>query len=53
MWGSNAFFGAMASIVAGFLADWAGWDSAFYLASGLYFLGFFVSLLMPGGKRVV
>ena len=50
MWGSNAFFGAMASIAAGFLADYAGWSSAFYLAAGLYFFGFVVSLLMPGGR---
>ena len=49
MWGSNAFFGAMASIAAGVLAEYAGWGSAFYLAAGLYFFGFFVSLLMPNG----
>lgn len=50
MWGSNAFFGAMASIAAGLLADYAGWASAFYLAAGLYFLGFLVSALMPSGR---
>ena len=50
MWGSNAFFGAMASIAAGVLADYAGWASAFYLAAGLYFFGFAVSALMPGGR---
>ena len=50
MWGSNAFFGAMASIAAGVLADFAGWSSAFYLAAGLYFLGFFISVLMPSGR---
>ena len=50
MWGSNAFFGAMASIAAGLLADYEGWDSAFYLAAGLYFLGFLVSALMPSGR---
>ena len=50
MWGSNAFFGAMASIAAGVLANYTGWASAFYLAAGLYFLGFFASLLMPGGR---
>ncbi len=50
MWGSNAFFGAMASIAAGVLADYAGWSSAFYLAAGLYFLGFAISALMPGGR---
>ena len=50
MWGSNAFFGAMASIAAGVLADYAGWASAFYLAAGLYFFGFVVSLIMPNGR---
>ena len=50
MWGSNAFFGAMASIAAGVLADFAGWASAFYLAAGLYFLGFAISALMPPGR---
>ena len=50
MWGSNAFFGAMASIAAGLLADYADWASAFYLAAGLYFLGFLVSALMPSGR---
>ena len=53
MWGSNAFFGAMASIAAGLLADYEGWDSAFYLAAGLYFLGFLVSALMPSGRARV
>ena len=51
MWGSNAFFGAMASIGAGVLAEYYGWQSAFYLAAGLYFFGFFVSTIMPNGKR--
>ena len=53
MWGSNAFFGAMASIAAGALAEFAGWSSAFYMAAGLYFLGCAVSILMPGGRRLV
>jgi MFS family permease len=47
MWGSNAFFGAIASISAGALAEFAGWGSAFYMAAGLYFFGFGVSALMP------
>ena len=50
MWGSNAFFGAMASIAAGVLAEYYGWSSAFYLAAGLYFLGFAISALMPSGR---
>ena len=51
MWGSNAFFGAIASIATGFLANYAGWSSAFYLATGLYFSGFLVSALMPSGRK--
>ena len=47
MWGSNAFFGAMASIAAGGLAEFAGWASALYLAAGLYFFGFAASAFMP------
>ena len=50
MWGSNAFFGALSSVGAGFLANYAGWASAFYLAAGLYFAGFAASLLMPSGR---
>ena len=53
MWGSNAFFGAMASIAAGALAEFAGWSSAFYMAAGLYFFGFLVSGLMPNKPRNV
>ncbi len=48
MWGSNAFFGAMASIIAGVLVEYVGWHSAFYFASGLFFLGFLSSLALPG-----
>ena len=48
MWGSNAFFGAIASIVAGVVVEYIGWDAAFYFASGLFFLGFLSSLALPG-----
>ena len=47
MWGSNAFFGAMASIAAGAVVGYIGWDAAFYFASGLFFLGFLSSLALP------
>ena len=47
MWGSNAFFGAMASIAAGAVVEYIGWDAAFYFASGLFFLGFLSSLALP------
>ena len=48
MWGSNAFFGAISSIVAGVLVEYIGWQSAFYFASSLFFVGFLSSLLLPG-----
>ena len=48
MWGSNAFFGAMASVLAGVLVEYVGWHAAFYFASGLFFLGFLSSLALPG-----
>ena len=48
MWGSNAFFGAMASIIAGVAVEYIGWHAAFYFASGLFFLGFLSSLALPG-----
>ena len=48
MWGSNAFFGAMASVLAGVMVEYLGWHSAFFFASGLFFLGFLSSLALPG-----
>ena len=48
MWGSNAFFGAMASILAGVIVEYIGWHPAFYFASGLFFLGFLSALALPG-----
>lgn len=47
MWGSNAFFGAASSIIAGVIVEQFGWPPAFYFASALFFVGFVVSLLMP------
>ena len=52
MWGSNAFFGALASVAAGVLVEYAGWHSAFYFASTLFFVGLGASLLMPSGSKV-
>jgi len=48
MWGSNAFFGAMSSIIAGVLVEYVGWHSAFYFAASLFFLGFLCAVAMPG-----
>ena len=47
MWGSNALFGAISSVVAGALVGYLGWHSAFYFASSLFFLGFLMALAMP------
>ncbi|MQF94055.1 MAG: MFS transporter [SAR202 cluster bacterium] len=52
MWGSNAFFGAMSSILAGVLVEYVGWHSAFYFAAGLFFLGFLAAAVMPGTVRI-
>ena len=53
MWGSNAAFGATAAVLSGVIAQFAGWDWAFYFAAVLYLGGFLVSLLLPstGGTR--
>ncbi len=47
MWGSNAFFGAGAAIVAGWLVAGYDWEAAFYFAAALFFVGFLASLVMP------
>ena len=49
MWGSNAFFGAISSVAAGALVEYFGWHSAFFFASGLFFVGLAASWLMPSG----
>ncbi len=48
MWGSNAFFGAMSSIIAGVIVEYVGWHAAFYFASALFFVGFLSALALPG-----
>ena len=50
MWGCNAFFGFATALSAGALADAAGREAVFYLASSLFFLGFLASMLMPAIK---
>ena len=49
MWGSNAFFG-LSAVAVGWVVGIYGWDAAFYCASGLFFVGFLVSLTMPGDR---
>ena len=50
MWGSNAAFGAISTILAGALAQIWGFSAAFYYASALFGLGFLISLAMPSLK---
>ena len=50
MWGSNALFGAGAAIAVGGLVEFFGWESAFYCAAGLFFVGFLASLMLPSNK---
>lgn len=50
MWGSNAAFGAISTILAGALAQIWGFSAAFYYASALFGLGFLISLALPSLK---
>jgi MFS family permease len=47
MWGFNAFFGFATALCAGALADAAGPEAVFFLASFLFFVGLVASLMMP------
>ena len=50
MWGTNAGFGAISTILAGVLSQIWGFPAAFYYASAMFALGFLVSLTMPSLK---
>jgi len=52
MWGCNAFFGFATALSAGALADAAGREAVFYLASALFLVGFLTSLTMPSLRSV-
>ena len=47
MWGSNAAFGAISTVLAGALAQIWGFSAAFYYASALFGIGFLISLALP------
>lgn len=47
LWGSNAAFGAVASLGAGALVGFFGWQISFYLAAGFFLIGFLSSLFLP------
>ena len=53
MWGNNTLFGAAAAIVIFGSVEWfdqnnAGWQYGFYITAGIYFVGFLISMLIPG-----
>ncbi len=50
MWGGNFIFGAGSALVVGWMVQSYGWETAFYCASGMFFLGFLVSLVMPASQ---
>ena len=57
MWGNNTFFGAAAALVIFGSVEWfdnnnAGWQYAFYITAGFYFLGLLASLLIPSKTKV-
>ena len=53
MWGSNAAFGAVATLMAGGLALFWGFSAALYYSAALLFLGFLVSLTLPPDRPSV
>ena len=53
MWGNNTLFGAIAAVVIFFAVRWFGWELGFYIAAAIYFIGFLISLLIPGKPKEV
>ena len=51
MWGNNVLFGAVAAIVIFGPIEWLGWQSGFFIATAMYFLGFLAALMIPGRRR--
>ena len=52
MWGNNTLFGAIAAFMIFGPVKWFNdWQYGFYIAAGIYFAGFLVSLLIPGRPR--
>ena len=48
MWGNNTLFGAVAAILIFGPVEWFDWQYGFFIAAVIYFVGFLVSLLIPG-----
>lgn len=53
MWGANAAFGAISTVLAGALAQVWGFSAAFYYAAALFSLGFLISWAVPSVKPQV
>ena len=51
MWGNNTLFGAIAAFMIFGPVEWFDWQYGFFIAAGIYFAGFLVSLLIPGKPR--
>ena len=48
MWGNNTLFGAIAAFMIFGPVEWFDWQYGFFIAAGIYFAGFLISLLIPG-----
>ncbi len=53
MWGNNTLFGAIAAFMIFGPVEWFDWQYGFYIAAGIYGVGFLVSLLIPGKPKSV
>ena len=51
MWGNNVLFGAVAAVFIFGPIEWLGWQYGFFIAGGIYGVGFLASLAIPGRER--
>jgi FSR family fosmidomycin resistance protein-like MFS transporter len=51
MWGNNVLFGAVAAVFIFGPIEWLGWQYGFFIAAGIYLVGFLASLMIPGKPR--
>jgi MFS family permease len=48
MWGNNTLFGAVAAFMIFGPVEWFDWQYGFFIATGIYFVGFLISMMIPG-----
>ena len=53
MWGNNTLFGAVAAILIFGPVEWFDWQYGFFIAAVIYFVGFLISLFIPGKPRAM